>query len=134
MIFLHDRFDIFLLIYSLLLLLISFFSTPPENPFGQAIFLPRQIFPIITDFDAVFLVGKQSNNIQHTKPPFGILLVSNGTHFAVVKKVYGNFCIVHIFLKLILPLCNKQTKVIINFVLFRRLMCRIIMTANKPDY
>src|SRR5690606_8411525 len=40
-------------------------------------------------------VGKQGNNIQHTKPPPGMLLVPDGTHLPVIKKTYGNLCIAH---------------------------------------
>jgi len=45
-----------------------------------------KIFPIVTCFIVIILIGQHGNNIQYRKPPFRVFFVPDSTNFSVVKK------------------------------------------------
>lgn len=57
----------------------------------NAIFLqfPLQILPVVPVLRVIILCVHHADNIKHTVPPLGILLIPNGPDFSVVEETYG---------------------------------------------
>lgn len=56
----------------------------------NAIFLqfPLQILPVVPVLRVIILCVQHADNIKHTVPPLGILLIPNGPDFSVVEETY----------------------------------------------
>jgi hypothetical protein len=50
-----------------------------------------EVFPVVADFLVIGLFVQHAHHIHHAEPPFGAVIVLNGTHLTVIKKADGHF-------------------------------------------
>ena len=62
-----------------------------------------EIFPVVSVLGVVVLIIQHAHDIQHGKPPLGMLLIPNGPDFAVIEESNGYLVGAHFRLLLQLP-------------------------------